>query len=501
MTRKHTPSRVEAEVLYESKRRCCWCFHLDGSLTPKKGQVAHLDHNASNVAKDNLAFFCWDHHDEYDSRTSQSKGITINEVKKARTALHVILWPGGVSPSSPPPQSARVFTADARGAGRWKALIALGAVVASVAILTIAMRSMRHNHVLPPRIRVLVADFDDGGSPQLANYRLTDILLSTLRDTAAEYRGLEVAPLGRALTESSGGLSQLNAEEREANVIIWGYFSTTPQRALVTVRFELLKGPAFLPAKTVDERMVFPVARLELYEVQPGVASELRDLTLVALGMLQYEAGDFDAAIAPLTEVIERRAIHAFNLGPLYFYRGMARSFATKKHDLDSAIDDFSRCIEIQPNADVFFNRANAYASEARFEEALADYRTAAVLHPGMQGIRERVGRTRMFQGLLLMDQHDFQDAAQALSEALRLRARFMPRDVLLFECGVAYKFAGDERRADERFRLVQDPGLRHTISQLKTAGVTQIRFDGAEWVQIRRLVERAEALRCPSGA
>ena len=54
----------------------------------KKGQIAHLDGNWANNAEDNLAFLCFDHHDEYDSKTSQSKGLTEQEVKAYRKQLY-----------------------------------------------------------------------------------------------------------------------------------------------------------------------------------------------------------------------------------------------------------------------------------------------------------------------------------------------------------------------------------------------------------------------------
>jgi hypothetical protein len=53
----------------------------------KNGQIAHLDHNNFNNAESNLAFLCFNHHDEYDSRSSQKKGMTIGEVKSFRSEL------------------------------------------------------------------------------------------------------------------------------------------------------------------------------------------------------------------------------------------------------------------------------------------------------------------------------------------------------------------------------------------------------------------------------
>lgn len=78
---------VVTEIVVGSRRRCCICFALRQDDAQKQGQIAHLDHDPSNNATDNLAFLCLDHHDQFDSRTSQSKGLTIEEVKRYRTEL------------------------------------------------------------------------------------------------------------------------------------------------------------------------------------------------------------------------------------------------------------------------------------------------------------------------------------------------------------------------------------------------------------------------------
>ncbi|HYW07162.1 MAG TPA: hypothetical protein VE913_09415, partial [Longimicrobium sp.] len=80
-----------ADVLTSSRRRCCLCFGLRSDEAEKRGQIAHLDHDASNNAPDNLAYLCLEHHDQYDTRPSQSKGLTVNEVKRYRTELLAFL--------------------------------------------------------------------------------------------------------------------------------------------------------------------------------------------------------------------------------------------------------------------------------------------------------------------------------------------------------------------------------------------------------------------------
>lgn len=86
--RKKIPADIETEALVKSGRRCCFCFGLNGDYTLKKGQITHLDHNSANFALENLAWMCMNHHDEYDSKTSQSKGMTLSEAKRYRELLY-----------------------------------------------------------------------------------------------------------------------------------------------------------------------------------------------------------------------------------------------------------------------------------------------------------------------------------------------------------------------------------------------------------------------------
>lgn len=88
MARKKIPDDIQKEVLVTSRRRCCICYGLNRDISIKKGQIAHLDGDNENYKFDNLAFLCFDHHDEYDGKTSQSKNFTIKEVKEYRAELY-----------------------------------------------------------------------------------------------------------------------------------------------------------------------------------------------------------------------------------------------------------------------------------------------------------------------------------------------------------------------------------------------------------------------------
>lgn len=86
--RKAIPKAIETEILDLGRRRCPVCFASDGDTDEKRGQIAHIDGDSSKNDLDNLAFMCLEHHDIYDSKTSQSKGFTIAEIKMYRGRLY-----------------------------------------------------------------------------------------------------------------------------------------------------------------------------------------------------------------------------------------------------------------------------------------------------------------------------------------------------------------------------------------------------------------------------
>lgn len=53
----------------------------------KDGQIAHVDHDSSNAAIDNLVYLCLEHHKEYDAKSYQAKAVTEEEVRRARADL------------------------------------------------------------------------------------------------------------------------------------------------------------------------------------------------------------------------------------------------------------------------------------------------------------------------------------------------------------------------------------------------------------------------------
>jgi hypothetical protein len=88
VARKNIPNETANEVLLQSRRRCAICFGLNFDTKMKRGQIAHINQDNTNASLDNLVFLCLNHHDEYDGKTSQSKGLVQAEIHSFKRELH-----------------------------------------------------------------------------------------------------------------------------------------------------------------------------------------------------------------------------------------------------------------------------------------------------------------------------------------------------------------------------------------------------------------------------
>jgi hypothetical protein len=85
--RKPVPKIIQHDILIKSRRRCALCYFYQNDIDVKKGQIAHIDRDSSNNKENNLVFLCLEHHDQYDSKHSQTKGFLKEEIITAKTEL------------------------------------------------------------------------------------------------------------------------------------------------------------------------------------------------------------------------------------------------------------------------------------------------------------------------------------------------------------------------------------------------------------------------------
>jgi hypothetical protein len=111
--RTRVPANIEGQLLLGCRRRCAICYGLNRDSSEKRGQIAHLDRDHSNNKIENLAFLCLDHHDQYDGVPSQSKRLTLTEVRVFKAELEDHLAAALAAPlilasQTPPGRGARL---------------------------------------------------------------------------------------------------------------------------------------------------------------------------------------------------------------------------------------------------------------------------------------------------------------------------------------------------------------------------------------------------------
>lgn len=95
--RKKWPEDVRSKILTQSKRICALCFYFKGDSSEKiRGQIAHIDRQATNSTVENGTYLCKDHHDEYDVVSQQSQRLSEAELKEARARVYEYVQSGGI---------------------------------------------------------------------------------------------------------------------------------------------------------------------------------------------------------------------------------------------------------------------------------------------------------------------------------------------------------------------------------------------------------------------
>ena len=227
-------------------------------------------------------------------------------------------------------------------------------------------------------VTVLLAEF--GGDDPI-NYRVTERILQKLQDATKNYPTVKILPLKQAISQQEGkDKARELGKNKNADIVIWGWYGKTQQKAAVSVNFEMLsaaKDYIDVGKQVQGEIRTMAVAALETFEIQVNLAEELKYLTLVTLGVSAYAADDWDKAINQLTVALSVAKPNKAALDPatIYFYRGTAYYF---KKEYDRAIADFNQVLLLYPkDAAAFNSRGSAYELKGDKVKAIESYRQA----------------------------------------------------------------------------------------------------------------------------
>ncbi len=241
----------------------------------------------------------------------------------------------------------------------------------------------RHVQSLPSdEVVILVADFD---GPDTQNNRITETILQRLRQKTQDYEDVTVEALEETVTEQAGSeAARAIAKKRKATIMIWGWYGAPGDVVPVSINFEVLNPSEYLPdfgEVASGEVRNFALAELSSFEFQPRLSAEMSYLTLFTLGIAEYAAEDWDAAIALFDASLEElEESDSLDLSPTFFYEGNAHSF---NGSFEEAIAAYDAALKIKPdNHEALNNKGIALDELGQYEEAIAAYDAALKIKP-----------------------------------------------------------------------------------------------------------------------
>jgi len=132
-------------------------------------------------------------------------------------------------------------------------------------------------------------------------------------------------------------------------------------------------------------------------------------------GISRFEKNDLDGAIADFTKVIE---MNGSGQEYCYYFRGMARY---RKGSTTEAIDDLTKAITLKPDPRFLDDRGNLYARVGDLEHALSDLNKAIELSPQYAKAFGDRGLVRLIRGEVAAAETDFKKCFE-LDSALEPR-------------------------------------------------------------------------------
>jgi len=290
-------------------------------------------------------------------------------------------------------------------------------LLAGTAALWLAYRLYEH-YRSPSKTILLIADFE---GPEPKRYQVTRHVYEHLQLALEKYQDVKVKLAGQAFRDSEEARAE--GKKHKAAIVIWGWYGGTEEAASLSVHFELLRPPPYMPelgAEVRGQAQVMALSELQSFSLQMKLSAELAYLSLFTVGMVRYAAQDWDGAIAGFRDALSQAAGPVpLDQSSVHFYRGNAYYH---KGDYDPAIADFSQAIKLQPDdAAAYYNRGNAYYYKGDYDQAITDYTKAIKLQPDYAAAYNNRGNAYAHKGNRQKAIADLQKALQ-LSSDPRLR-------------------------------------------------------------------------------
>ena len=298
-------------------------------------------------------------------------GLLYILLKKVETSVDALM---GVSTCAEVPQRHYAYSRRSR-------LFAIGGLIVLLLFGAGGVGIWKFYRGRPMNELIILVTRLDGPDPQ--NYRVQENIVEHLREATKRYPEVKVQILDKAVTSEEGSdVAHMVGKNNNASLVLWGWYAKTGLSVEVVVHFELLRGLKYLTYERNSEILRTPLIDLESFDLQFRLSSQMNYLTLLTVGLVRYEADDFQGAIRSLTAALEQPSKLEEVVSPAIclYYRGNANLLANQ---YDEAIADFDKAISLDPsNGKAYIQRGSAYCCKADYKHAITDLSKGITLEP-----------------------------------------------------------------------------------------------------------------------
>lgn len=176
---------------------------------------------------------------------------------------------------------------------------------------------------------------------------------------------------------------------------------------------------------------------------EPSLTGEA--IASFAQGRVAYEQGNLDQAIQAFSTAIDK-AGGPTGYARAYYWRGQVQ---VEKEDYSAALADFSKAIELEPDADLYGARGWVYIDSQDYAKAESDFKHAVELSPESDDDINSLGWAQFLAG-------NYSAAQENFRKAIKLNAKY---PVYQFNLGAALLATGDLANA----RTAYEAGMQLT--------------------------------------
>lgn len=269
----------------------------------------------------------------------------------------------------------------------------IGLILTPIIIIGVLFAWHYEQNILSKDIIVLVAEFN---GPDKDKYVVTENILAQLKEATAQYPDVKIEALSGVITEQEGSeVARARALERNASIMIWGWYAKTDAAVQISANFEVIKpSPNLLESGDIvgDRENTYAISELDEFQLQTQLSSELSYLTLFATGVTQYTAGNWREAIKRFDSALQQVSEQpdTLNQEVVFSLKGSAHASA---QEYEQALTAYNRALDIEPfDQSTLINKGVVLADLDRFAEAISLYDMTLAVYPNLYHVYNNKG-------------------------------------------------------------------------------------------------------------